>query len=321
MAALVADPAARVLEAPLLSARECRQLLADSSSPTVASGLAATPAAQQETHAAMPQLLHDGCERKAALAPSARAVELGEERLTYAELEAQANRLARRLMRLGAAPEVPVALGLPPSPAMVAALLGVLKSGAAVVPLDPGLPAARRDFMLRDSGARLLIVEEAPLAPVEGNLEIVEVGRNLAALAGESGATGRPAGLAPANLAYLLYTSGSTGEPKGVAGQHGSAPRPMAAIRELLGLRDADRVLQFAAPGFDVALEQLLPPLTCGATVVMRGGELWSPARLFARLAGLGVTEADLPTAYWQQVGRESATARESAATAPSATV
>src|SRR5258708_24753170 len=143
MAALVADPAARVLEAPLLSARECRQLLADSSSPTVASGLAATPAAQQETHAAMPQLLHDGCERQAALTPSARAVELGEERLTYAELEAQANRLARRVMRLGSAPEGPVALGLTPSPGSWAAFRRVVKSGVPAAPVAPGLPPAR----------------------------------------------------------------------------------------------------------------------------------------------------------------------------------
>src|SRR5258708_39842731 len=135
MAALGAGPAARVLEAPLLSARECRQLLPDSSSPTVASGLAATPAAQQETHAAMPQLLHDGCERQAALTPSARAVELGEERLTYAELEAQANRLARRVTRLGAAPEVAVGPGPAPFPALAAALLGAPDAGGGLLAL------------------------------------------------------------------------------------------------------------------------------------------------------------------------------------------
>jgi amino acid adenylation domain-containing protein len=315
LAALVADPAARVLEAPLLGPAEREQMLA------LVAGVAA-PAAPADGIGG-PELLHERFERQAARTPHAVAVELGDERFSYGGLDALANRVARRLRRLGAAPEVTVACGMPPSPAMVAALLGVLRAGAAFLPLDPELPETRRAFMLRDSGARLLLIEEAASAPPPpAGIELVAVGRDLLGMAGmaglaeESAEPLRGARPAPDNLAYVLYTSGSTGEPKGVAVDHAAAAAHMAGILGLMEITSADRVLQFAAPAFDAAIEQILPGLGCGATVVLRGGELWSPAGFFERLATLEVTVADLPTAYWQQAVRYSAAAVPGARTA-----
>ncbi|HEY2737616.1 MAG TPA: AMP-binding protein, partial [Thermoanaerobaculia bacterium] len=107
------------------------------------------------------------------------------------------------------------------------------------------------------------------------------------------------------NLAYVIYTSGSTGKPKGVAVQQGTAAEHMATAAAAFGLSGGDRMLQFVSPSFDLWLEQTVPALISGAALVLRGMELWEPARLLARIRALGVTVAGLPTAYWQQWVRE----------------
>ncbi|MFL6199366.1 MAG: AMP-binding protein, partial [Thermoanaerobaculia bacterium] len=108
------------------------------------------------------------------------------------------------------------------------------------------------------------------------------------------------------SLAYLLYTSGSTGNPKPVGVTHAALAEHVHAVADLLELTERDRVLFFASPSFDASLEELLPALVRGATVVLRGPELWPPADFSRIAAGLGLTVADLPTAYWRQWVRES---------------
>ncbi|NNB89170.1 non-ribosomal peptide synthase/polyketide synthase, partial [Corallococcus exiguus] len=164
--------------------------------------------------------LHGLIERQVARTPDAPAVVFEASSLTYRQLDTRANQLAWRLRSLGVGPEVKVALCLERSVEAIVALLAVLKAGGAFVPLDPSAPAARRDFVLKDSGAAALVTTEAacgdwsPDGVHEVWLDVEQTG--LGALSHEP----PPALTGPEHLAYVLYTSGSTGTPKGVMVQH-----------------------------------------------------------------------------------------------------
>ncbi|MDX3192680.1 amino acid adenylation domain-containing protein [Streptomyces sp. MN03-5084-2B] len=184
--------------------------------------------------------------------PDALAVDLGGRQLTYAELDAHADRVAHRLHALGAGPGTVVGLCLPNSVELVTGVLGVLKSGAAYVPLDPDLPAPRRELILADAGA-LCVLDRgwfgAPDALVTGDP--------------------RPSA-GPADLAYVLYTSGSTGRPKGVQVEHRSVVAYLDwARRAYPGL--AGRALLHTSASFDLTVTTLLGPLVAGGSIVDGG--------------------------------------------------
>src|SRR5262249_411840 len=147
----------------------------------------------------------------------------GHERLTYRELNERANRLAHHLRQHGAGSESLVGVLLERSPALIVALLGVLKSGASYVPLDPAYPRERLRFMLADAGAKVLLTRQSlrdELSPHDARVVCLDTEwENLAAASSENPARQS----APANLAYVIYTSGSTGKPKGAAIEHQSA--------------------------------------------------------------------------------------------------
>ena len=283
--ALAATPERRLSELSMLSADERRQLV------TAWNGTPATPAT--------PRCLHHLFAAQAARAPEAVAlVAAGGERLTYGELDRRSDRLARRLAALGAGPEVPVGVHLEPSTGLVIALLALWKAGGAYLPLDPALPAERLAFMLADSGAQVVITAGAPAAVLTAS------GARLCRLdaPGEDGAPeAEPVAAVPANLAWILYTSGSTGRPKAVGVAHAAAAVHLATVVDTWALSADDRVLQFDAPSFDVWLEETLAPLLCGASLALRGAELWEPTELLPRAAALGVSVLPLPTAYWRQ--------------------
>ena len=158
---------------------------------------------------------------QAARTPEALAVVCGEERLSYGELEARANRLAHHLRALGVGPESIVGLCVERSPEMVVGLLGILKAGGAYLPLDPGYPAERLAFMLADAGARVLVAQSGLLERLgPHDARVVRLDADWPAIAGRP-ATAPAHGLSPHNSAYVIYTSGSTGTPKGVAVTHG----------------------------------------------------------------------------------------------------
>jgi len=167
--------------------------------------------------------VHELFAAQAAGVPDAVAVSCGDEQVTFGELETRANRLAHFLRGAGAGPESVVGLCLPRGVAMVTAVLAVLKSGAAYLPVDPGYPAERIAFMLADS--RVAVV-----AGTAGALDELPAGR-ARAVAVDDPATGAavagcpasppPAAVGPQALAYVIYTSGSTGAPKGVMVTHG----------------------------------------------------------------------------------------------------
>jgi amino acid adenylation domain-containing protein/non-ribosomal peptide synthase protein (TIGR01720 family) len=243
---------------------------------------------------------------RAAADPAALASVAGERRLTYGELDRNANRLAHTLRAMGVGLESPVGLCADRSPEMLIGLLGILKAGGAYVPLDPAYPRERLAFMVAASGARVLVTQRRwsdrlPVDPERVLLDdLEELGPGEAGEAGEQ--RSEPA-VGPDHLAYLIFTSGSTGRPKAVAVSHGSLERYVAFVGEELALAPGDRVLQFASISFDTAAEEIFPCLSRGATLVLRSDEmLGSPAAFLERCDVWGVTVLDLPTAYWSEL-------------------
>ncbi|MCX7293720.1 amino acid adenylation domain-containing protein, partial [Janthinobacterium sp.] len=214
-------------------------------------------------------LLHQKIELQAARTPDALAVCLGAQRLTYAELERQANQCARYLRELGVGPDVIVGLLMERSLEMVIALLGVMKAGGAYLPLDPAWPQARLDFLLDDADAPVLITLpslSAAVAHFTGTLLVLEPG--LDTLSGYDGAP-LEAVNGPDDLAYVIYTSGSTGQPKGCMLSHRAICNRLDWMQETYRLSGDDRVLQKTPYTFDVSVWEFFWPLLAGATLVL----------------------------------------------------
>lgn len=271
----------------LLSAQEQQQLLLESQSAAAADSSSAT-------------CLHQAFDRVARDAASTIAVQCGTQALTYAELESKANQLAQRLRELGVGPEVPVGVLLPSSLELAIGLLAILKAGGIYVPLDPANPEQRLEFILSDVGASVVITRPEWVARCQAAGASVVV--DLCCDEWESTAwpeTVPPVRVLPQNAAYIIYTSGSTGQPKGVCVEHRAATRHLTEVRRYYQLTSQDRVLQFASPGFDVSLEQILAPLLTGATVVMRGPDSWTPLELNQQILGQRLSVINLPPQYF----------------------
>ncbi|MFD2122496.1 amino acid adenylation domain-containing protein [Streptomyces cirratus] len=204
-------------------------------------------------------------ERQVAATPDAPATVFREELLSYAELDARAERLAGALRERGAGPERIVAVALHRSTEMVVALLAVLKSGAAYLPVDPTLPAERVAYLLSDAEPVLLITTEdvEPLLP--GAPGPVRVRPDATAGAGGPGARAA----LPSHPAYVIYTSGSTGRPKAVVVEHAAIVNRLLWMQDRYGLGADDRVLQKTPFGFDVSVWEFFWPLLTGAVLVV----------------------------------------------------
>ncbi|WP_329625052.1 amino acid adenylation domain-containing protein [Streptomyces sp. NBC_01255] len=200
--------------------------------------------------------------------PDAPAVVFEDTTLTYAELDRRAEALAARLRTRGAGPEQYVAVAVPRSAELMVALLGVLRTGAAYLPVDLDYPADRVAFMLTDSGARTVVTtgEAAGRLPAVPGLEHVVIGADDPAATVPAAAAGTAG---PDHPAYLIYTSGSTGRPKGVAVTHRAIVNRLAWMQHAYGLTADDRVLQKTPSSFDVSVWEFFWALTEGATVVL----------------------------------------------------
>ncbi|MEO6191499.1 MAG: condensation domain-containing protein, partial [Thermoanaerobaculia bacterium] len=289
LAEISQDPGRRLDAVPLLPAAALRELCAEASR---------TIGLRNEPHC-----LHDLFSVQAARRPEALAVlSVGGERLTYGEVDRLSSRLARFLIRRGIVPETPVGVCLERSPEMLIAFLGVLKAGGVYLPLDPAYPVERLAFMLEDSEAPLVLIQERLLKEIPaGRWKTVSLdGQNGPLVAEEKVDTALAARGVPESLAYLIYTSGSTGRPKGVGIPHAAAAEHMEIAAGLFGFQDEDRMLSFSSLSFDASIEEIFAPLVRGAAVVLRDTDLWSSAELVHQVARLGVTALGLPTAYWQ---------------------
>src|SRR5882762_6485078 len=199
--------------------------------------------------------------------PQALAVARGSTHLTYAELEAGANQLARHLLSLGLESEATVGLCLGHSLNFVIAALGILKAGGAYLPLDPTYPVERLTLMLKDAGA-LFLVTDSRQQPCLANGPWKTVSLDGVAQGFAGGSTNTPAvPIKPSNLAYLIYTSGSTGRPKAVEISHGSLLNLVFWHQRVFGVSARDRAPFMAAVGFDAAVWELWPYLAAGASL------------------------------------------------------
>jgi len=213
--------------------------------------------------------LHDMVDRQATATPDATAVVYGTDAWTYRELNDRANQLAHRLVSLGAGPDVPVAVLMERSPWLVAALLGILKSGAAYVPLDARYPRERLSAILDDAAPSVVVTDAAHVAllPAGGRrvLVIDDEWSSIAALPSVAPATS----VTPAHLAYILFTSGSTGRPKGVAIEHRAAVNFVTWGCRTFSAAELRGVLFATSVCFDLSVFELFVTLASGGTVVI----------------------------------------------------
>lgn len=245
----------------------------------------------------VPQLIARQVEKQ----PAARALMSGESTLSYAEMDRVATILAQRLSKLGVTRETPVGACVTHGAGVVLAALGIWKAGGVYVPIDAQYPAERLRLMVETAGLQLVITdadtelqlpEALPVTPVPlMSGDTVDETLNVPDIA-----------LDPAQLAYLIFTSGSTGLPKAVAVTHHALSAHCQAMAEILAMDADECALQFSSSSFDAALEQWIVPLLRGATVVMRDAQLWSAEQALDAIAQYGITRADFPPGYANEV-------------------
>ncbi len=237
-------------------------------------------------------------EAQAARTPDALAVECAGTRLSYRELNQRANRLARHLAAQGAGPERIVAVALERSADLVTALLAVVKSGAAYLPVDLAYPPARIEYMLADAAPAMLVTQAGAATAVSGATRPVVL--DDAELSGyrdhDLTDADRAAPLRPDHPVYVIYTSGSTGTPKGVVVTHAGIAALARSHADRLGIGTDSRVLQYASFSFDTSVVDLVMGLAAGAALIMAEEKQRLSAAALGRLLARGrVTHATLP--------------------------
>jgi amino acid adenylation domain-containing protein len=254
LAAAAADPDRRVAELPLLTEGERRRVLVEWN--------------QSDRDFSRSPLVHQWFEEQVRATPEATAVVFDEKPLTYGELNRRANRLARRLEKLGVGPDKIVAICLERSFDLIVALLAVLKAGGAYLPVDPALPRERQALMLDDAQPTVLITAQKlqpELPTVTAPVLLLDLEQ--ASLENESGED-VPGRVTENDLAYVIYTSGSTGVPKGVEIPHGALRNFLLSMQERPGLTARDVLVGVTTFSFDIAGLEIFLPLLTGARLV-----------------------------------------------------
>jgi amino acid adenylation domain-containing protein len=293
MAGVTADPAARSGSYPLNGAADLDRILVDWPDPD---GHRVSELDPPERH---DRTVAELFESRATSQPDAIAVVQGDRRITYAELNARANRFARVLLAHGARPETVVACCLERDAAAIVVLLATLKVGAVYAPFDPQHPAERLAFMLDDAGARIVVTAPELTDTFAGRVVLTVDDSTV----DDSGSDQVNLGIAVARdqLAYIIYTSGSTGRPKGVMIEHRSYAHHCQVIADAYDIGRDDRVVLLSALTFDVAMDQIGATLVVGATIVVADPATWTPPDLPARIAEHGVTIMEITPAYYRE--------------------
>jgi amino acid adenylation domain-containing protein len=288
LAAVTSDPHRRVWQLPLMSPGEETEL-------TRALGGPEAAGPRDET-------VRDMFEITARQTPSAPALIFGERVFSYGELNAAANRLARRLRQLGVTPGGRVAISMPRAPETLVAVLAALKAGAAYVPIDPSYPEARRSFMLTESRASLLVCHPRSSLVAPEGMRVLDLIPGGEIAPGES-EENLELPIGADSPAYVIFTSGSTGRPKGVLMRHGALTNLIrwqaGSSRQLPGAR----TLQFTSLSFDVSFQELFLTWSTGGTLVTIDEETRSdPEALLRSLSEHGVERLFMPYVALQQL-------------------
>ena len=272
-----ADPQAKVGELPLLTPEEERQILVEWNDTAV----------EYPRDKAIHQLFEEQVQR----APDAVAVVYEGEELTYGQLNARANRLARQLRRRGVGPGVLVGICVGRSLEMVMGLLGVLKAGGAYLPLDPSYPSERLEYMLQDAAPKVLLTQQRLLQELplyQAQVLCVEGDEALWAEESEADLDNLTQ---PQHMAYVTYTSGSTGQPKGVVAQHQSVVNYVWFVSTVYAITQVDRVLQIPSLSFDASVRDVLGTLISGAQLhLLTDDAARSPLDIRERMQEGGIT-------------------------------
>ncbi|NWA81486.1 non-ribosomal peptide synthetase [Pseudomonas sp. D2002] len=272
--ALEQAPQLPVNRLPVLEAQERQHLLVDFNATQVDYDL--------------DQTLHGLFEAQVLRTPDALAVTAGEQQLTYAQLNASANRLAHHLRECGVLPDSRVGICVERGVDMVVGLFAILKAGGGYVPLDPAYPQDRIAYMLQDS-APVLVLAQAATRALLGNVPVIDLDHST--WQHQPASNPQVAGLTAQHQAYVIYTSGSTGQPKGVINEHAGVVNRLLWMQDAYGLNAQDAVLQKTPFSFDVSVWEFFWPLFTGARLVMaRPGGHKDPAYLCAVIEAEHIT-------------------------------
>lgn len=284
---IVINPEQRIDLFPFLTETERRQLLVEWNATE----------ADYPRDRCLAQLI----EEQAARTPNRLAVIFEDQQLTYGELNSRANQLAHHLKSLGAGPDVLVGLCVERSTEMVVGLLGILKAGAAYVPLDPEFPRDRLAFYVQDSQMPVLVTQERLLDRLtEHKARVVRLDTDWPTLA-QHPTDNPPAASKPENLVYVIYTSGSTGKPKGVQVVQGALTNFLNSMRKQPGLTENDVLLAVTTLSFDIHNLEIWLPLLVGARVVIVSKEISSDGVcLLQRLNETRATVMQATPATWR---------------------
>ena len=286
--AFLADPEQPLRRLTLVSPEEAKSILESNDS---------------RTQPLNERCVHQFFEEQAKTRPAAAAVAFEDSQLSYRELNSRANQVAHYLLKRGVGPETPVGLYVERSLEMVVGILGILKTGAAYVPIHPEYPGEWVRFVLQDTRTPILLTQVRLLdcLPQDGP-EILVLDTAEEILSRESDEN-PDSGVTGDHLAYVIYTSGSTGSPKGVEITHRALINFTLQAAGVFGLGPSDRVLQFASIGFDTSVEEIFPCLMRGATLVLRTDSMLQSATVFAeKCKDWRITVLDLPTNYWHEI-------------------
>ncbi|MEM8614481.1 MAG: amino acid adenylation domain-containing protein, partial [Cyanobacteria bacterium P01_H01_bin.105] len=289
LAAVIANPEQSILQLPFLTDAEQTSLL-----------LQARPL---EICAPPQECVHTLFEAQVQRTPHAVAVVSEGELLTYQQLNQRANQLAQYLQTKGLKSETLVGIYLHRSPTLIVALLGVLKAGAAYLPLNPDLPQERLEYMVEASQINwLLSSSQLSQHLINCIPDIIYLDTEWLTIAQHSKQNPNSCTTSQ-HLAYVIYTSGSTGKPKGVLIEHQSVSNFIQASIENYELTHTDRILQFASISFDAAVEEIYPCLSVGSTLVLRPPAMLDSIPTFLDYCqDYCLTILDLPTAFWHQL-------------------
>lgn len=262
---------------------------------------------QPPPYVAPPGRTMDWFEAAARKAPDQVALYQAGRTLSYGELEAHTAALAAALRSLGAGPGVFVGLSAPRSFEAIAGMLGILRAGAAYVPIDPAYPDERLDYLAQDSGIRVVATVRELEPRWRGRVEtLIFLDEPESWPAANEAAEALPAG--PQDPAYMIYTSGTTGLPKGVMIHHAAFAAYIHGAYGLYRIRPDDCFIQFSSISFDAAVEEIFVPLCHGLKLVLRTDEmLATPSAFYEACAEAGVTVLDMPTGYWNILANDMA--------------